>query len=84
VRKSEKESIGKTLRTFHKLPPELHKSLIQCARETAKKMKKWHDDALERQRAARQRKEEIAMEQKLDKAKEDYINTIYFYEQKAT
>jgi histone acetyltransferase (RNA polymerase elongator complex component) len=77
----EKESIGKTLGTFHSLPPELRKSLIRCARENAKKMKKWYDDALEQQRAARQRKEEIAMEHKLDKAKEDYINAIYFYEQ---
>ena len=77
----EKESIGKTLGTFHNIPPELRKSLIQCARENAKKMKKWYDDALERQRAARQRKEEIVMEHKLDKAKEDYINAIYFYKQ---
>jgi hypothetical protein len=45
----EKESIGKTLGTFHKLLPKLRESLMQCARENTKRMKKWYDDALERQ-----------------------------------
>ena len=44
----EKESIGKTLGTFHKLPPKLREYLMQCARENAKRMKKWYDDALKR------------------------------------
>jgi hypothetical protein len=73
----EKESIGETLGTFHKNTV----CKRECHKRECHKMKKWYDDALERQRAARQCKEEIAMEHKLDKDKEDYINAIYFYEQ---
>jgi hypothetical protein len=71
----------KTLGTFHSLPLELRDSLIAVARENVSRTRKFYDDALERQRAARQRKEEIMMERKLGKAQEEFIVAIYFYEQ---
>jgi hypothetical protein len=64
----EKESIGKTLGTFHKLPPELHETLTVGKRE-CQKMKKWHNDAMERQRATRYVKRNLPWNKNLMKQK---------------
>ena len=85
---SNEESIGrstnatvKTLGTFHILPQELQESLIALTRANVKRTRKFYDDALEQQRAARQRKEDIMMQRMPDQAQEDFIVAIYFYEQ---
>ena len=66
---------------FHQLPCELQETLIQTSRENAMKTRQSFDNALQKQRVARQEKEELVMKKKLDRAKEDYIVAMYFYEQ---
>ena len=67
--------------TFHQLPEELRRSLILFGKENASKSRKRFDEALASQREASRRKEEIALQKKLDQMQGDYIVAIYFYEQ---
>ena len=64
---------------FNNLPPELCESLIAVAQENVDRTRKFYHDALEWQRVARQQKEEIMMERKLDQAQEELNVAIYFY-----
>jgi hypothetical protein len=50
---------------FHSLPKELQESIIAVAKKFAMSLKKLHDEALAKQKAARLRKEEIAHRKKL-------------------
>jgi hypothetical protein len=59
----------------------LRESLFQAARENVREYKQSFDEALRRQEKIKRKKEEIALEKKLDSAKEKYIDSIYFYEQ---
>jgi hypothetical protein len=67
--------------TFHQLPEELRRLLIIFGKENASKLRKKFDEALAAQQEARRRKEEIALQKKLDQMQGDYIVAIYFYEQ---
>ena len=80
-RKGRKAPTERVFGTLHQLPPELRESLFQAARENVKEYKQSFDAALRRQEELKRKKEEIALEHKLDKAKERYIESIYFYEQ---
>ena len=51
--------------SFHRLPTELKKLLIQASREGLVATVKSFDEALARQQASRQRKEELAMVKRL-------------------
>ena len=63
---------------FHNLPLELRESLIAVAQKNVSRTRKFYDNALEQQRVARQQKEEIMMESKLDQAQEEFIAAIIF------
>ena len=72
-----KEELG----SFHQLDTELQESLIEAGRSYKSKMRRYFDDALAAQGAARRRKEEIALEKKCADVREEYIVAIYFHEQ---
>ena len=65
---------------FHKFSMQLKKSLIQTSRKGSVASRKRFDRALAKQQASRWRKEELAMEQRLKKIREEYIDAIYFSE----
>ena len=65
---------------FHRLPSELQQSLIEAGRPHKGKMRKYFDESLAAQGEARRRKEEIALEKKLDKVYEDYIVALYLHD----
>lgn len=60
---------------------ELQTSLVNFAKKRAPKARREFNAALEWQDAARCRKEEIALQRKLDSTQEEYIVAIYFWEQ---
>ena len=68
------ESNVKSICIFHTLPSELHESLIAVGRGNVSRSRKPYEQA------AKQQKEEIAMEHKLDRALENVITAIYFHE----
>jgi len=70
-----------TIGSFHELPPELKESLIQWAREYARRNKQDFDLWLNRQKALRRKKEVEKLEKEYADATEDYIVAIYFFEQ---
>jgi hypothetical protein len=74
------KSIIRNLGTYHNLCNKLKSSIIQAAQENANATRKRFDSALVRQAEGRRRKEEIAMQKKIDAAQEDYIVGLYFYE----
>jgi len=66
---------------FHTMPIELQQSIIQAGKESAKRMRKAHDDDLKIMNEEKSRKAEIAMEKKLDETQKEYIDAIECYEQ---
>ena len=66
---------------FHQILVELKESLVETAREDAANSRKRFDNAREKQRAARQEREVIKMNKKLDNAKDQLFENIYLFEQ---
>ena len=62
------------------MPSELQKSLVITAKRGATKLRRQHDTALERQKAARLKHEELAHKRKLESSKEQFIIAFGFYE----
>ena len=79
-RGSSGKSINRDLGTYNNLYKEHKSSIIQAALENANATQKRFDSALARQAEGRRKKEEIAMQKKLDAAQEDYIVGLYFCE----
>jgi hypothetical protein len=73
------KSIIRNLGTYHNICNKLKSSIIQAAQENANATRKRFDSTLARQAEGRRRKEEIAMQKKIDAAQEDYIVGLYFY-----
>ena len=69
------------LGTFHILPKELQQSLVAFEKSHAPAALRQFDSALKEQDDARRRKEEIALERKLNEAQSEFIVAIYFHEQ---
>ncbi len=78
-KRSSGKSIIRNLGTYHNLCNELKNSIIQAAQENANATWKRFHSALARQAEGRRRKEEIAMQRKIDAAQEHYIVGLYFY-----
>jgi hypothetical protein len=76
---SSAKSIIRNLGRYHDLCNKLKSSIIQAAQENANATQKRFDSALTRQAEGWRRKEEIAMQKKIDAAQEDYIVGLYFY-----
>ncbi len=55
--------------------------MICFGKQQASSERKRFDDALKSQKEARRKKEEIALQKKLDNTQEEYIIAIYFFEQ---
>lgn len=71
----------RVLGTFHILPKELQQSLVAFGKSHAPAARRQFDSALKEQDDARRRKEEIALERKLNEAQSEFIVAIYFHEQ---
>lgn len=78
-RKGREESKDCVIGSLHKLPPELRELLFRAARENVKDCKRSFAAALKVQQEQKRRREEIAVEKKLDQAREKYIDSLYFF-----
>ena len=79
--RASKVNADKELGTFHSLPPELQRTAMLVAKENASNNRQRFDNALKKQFAKRQMKEEIGLRKQYENATEEYVVAIYFYEQ---
>jgi hypothetical protein len=70
----------KPLGTFHQFHPSLQEVIILTAMSDAPATQKQNNDNLERQASARWIKEEVIREKNLEKATEEYIDSLYYYQ----
>ena len=64
---------------FHRLPEELRYTAVMSAMESAPKTRQSNTAGIERQRAMRQKKEEIAKQEGLEKAEDEYIERLIYH-----
>jgi hypothetical protein len=70
----------KPLGKFHQFDPSLQEAIILTAMSDASATQKQNNDDLERQAIAKWIKEEIIREKNLEKATEEYIDALYYYQ----
>jgi hypothetical protein len=70
----------KALGKFHQFHPSLQEAIVLTAMSDAPDTQKQNNDDLERQATARRIKEEIIREKNLEKATEEYIDALYYYQ----
>ncbi len=70
----------KPLGKFHQFDPSLQEAMILTAMSDALATRKQNNDNFERQAKARRIKEEIIKEKNLEKATEEYIDALYYYQ----
>ena len=73
--KSDKKPLG----LFHQFDVELREALVLVAMEDAPTTRQQNNDDLNRQAKARRRKEELAKEQNMQKATDEYIEACYYH-----
>jgi hypothetical protein len=78
--KSKSKSNSKPLGIFHQFDPSLQEGIIMVAMTDAPATRKRNNEDLERQAKARRIKEELIKEKGLEKATEDYIDALYYYQ----
>jgi hypothetical protein len=74
------ENSVKPLRKFHQFDLSLQEAIILTAITDAPATQKQNNDDLERQAKARRIKEELIKEKNLEKATEEYIDALYYYQ----
>jgi hypothetical protein len=74
------KSKSKPLGIFHQFDPSLQEAIITVATTDAPATLKHKNDDLERQAKARRIKEELIKEKGLEKATEEYIDALYYYQ----
>ena len=74
------KGIGEKQGLFHMLSQEMKNSLLIMARRDRDKVRKYDTSALEKQRAAKEKKEEVLKQRGFERASEAYIDGIYYHE----
>ena len=65
---------------FHLLENEMKNSLLTVGREDAEVVRRFDRSEIDKQRAAKKKKEKLLLKYKMDKATESYIDAIYYHE----
>ena len=66
---------------FYKLPIEIHDSMLIMARSMRVEKARRDFHRLKEQRAEKRRKDEIALQERIEKASADHVETLFLYEQ---
>ena len=74
------KGIGEKQGLFHMLSQEMKNSLLIMAKKDRDKVRKYDATALEQQRAAKEKKEQLLIKRGFEKVSEAYIDGIYYYE----
>ena len=74
------KGIGEKQGLFHMLSQQMKNSLLIMAEQDRDKVRKYDATALEQQRAAKEKKEQLLIKRGFEKASEAYIDGIYYYE----
>ena len=80
-RQSRKGKIARGMGKFHLMVQELQHSAIMTAKRKRNRHKRQFQIDLKKQFETKRRKEEIALEKKIELAREDYIDALYLFEQ---
>ena len=79
-RSPKSKSKSKPLGRFHQFDPSLQEAIIIVAMTDAPNTRKHNNEDLEKQATARRIKEELIKEKGLEKATEEYIDALYYYQ----
>jgi hypothetical protein len=79
-RSTKSKSKSKPLGRFHQFDPSLQEAIIIVGMTDAPDTRKCNNEDLEKQATARRIKEELIKEKGLEKATEEYIDALYYYQ----